>query len=627
MNGKCGIFIFVIPRCRPIGAVAMAAALALAAAAPASPAATSRSPATAATKPAPVDEKTLAKAALADLERSAKDGNYAALESRVRTQMLQRLAIEAAPFMPAMNDMVYALRSCRNLAMADEIDPGRRTSRWLAGHREAARLLWRAMEDSNEPRECLRRYSQILAADEKNTLAYANLAVAFATARPLEHYVRQPRPATLLEAFAFYANANAAFRYDLKAMPYEFSRYLADTRLSLAERQWARRRNANESNVPAVYFRVPYDEDYFFNGKPKKITRAEYTLENLARLGGICIDQAYFASESCKAMGMPAAIIHGHGIDGGAHSWLAALKIEQTPRGPRVAWDMDTARYPEHKYYTGTLRDPAGGQTLHDSELRLLGWAALLPLEAREEADAATTLAAMAAEASDNLAPDSSAKSRASRATFEKQKENLLLEAVTKNLAHRRAWELAIRLRQEGKLSTEYMDRLFDFLVDRTAKDFPDYSCAMMLQVVPTYEPARREKIYQRAIGLYDRRPDLQGRLQIALGDDYAARGEKELALKTYQGLLASPLRELTELLLLAAQRAGDQMVADNHRDQAIDLYSRFFSESAVPGRNGAYRQTAYYQLGKRLAELLQDDNQPRAASEVLQKIGDGSPA
>jgi hypothetical protein len=112
----------------------------------------------------------------------------------------------------------------------------------------------------------------------------------------------------------------------------------------------------------------------------------------------------------------------------------------------------------------------------------------------------------------------------------------------------------------------------------------------------------------------------------VALGDDDAAQGKKDQALKAYREVYSSQLRELTELLVLASRRAGDLLAADNRRGEAIDLYRKLFSETAKPERNGAYHQTAYYQLGRRLAELLQDDSQADAAKQVLQKIGDGPP-
>jgi len=199
--------------------------------------------------------------------------------------------------------------------------------------------------------------------------------------------------------------------------------------------------------------------------------------------------------------------------------------------------------------------------------------------------------------------------------------EKLIFEAVNRNLAHRQAWELVIRLGKAGELSTECLNRLFDFLVGRTAKDYPDYSCTLILQILPTYDAARREQVLQRCVDLYARRPDLQGHMIIALGDEYAAAGRMDLALTTYKRVTSSKLRELTEIVLIAANRAGDLMLADKHRDQAVAFYRQLFEQTPKPEFSGGYQQTAYYQLGKRLADLLNEDGQADAARKVLEKI------
>jgi hypothetical protein len=62
-------------------------------------------------------------------------------------------------------------------------------------------------------------------------------------------------------------------------------------------------------------------------------------------------------------------------------------------------------------------------------------------------------------------------------------------------------------------------------------------------------------------------------------------------------------------------------MLGEKHRDQAIALYRQLFNETPRPSFSGGYQQTAYYQLGKRLAELLNEDSQGDAARKVLEKI------
>jgi len=314
-------------------------------------------------------------------------------------------------------------------------------------------------------------------------------------------------------------------------------------------------------------------------------------------------------------------MVAGHNEAGEPHAWVACVRVHRQGNQMLAEWDAQTARYEEQKFYTGTVVDPASGKPVHDSELILLGAATLLPLDRREEADAATALAEMVADAIQAKPEELKAAGVNGPAVV----EQLLTQAVNRNLAHKPVWELMIRLRKAGELSTDCLDQLFNFLVEHTAKDYPDYGCELVLQIVPTYEPARREKIYQGAAEAYAHRPDLRGRVMIALGDDYALQGKKDQALATYKQVMGAH-HDLTEVLLTAARRAGDLMVANRRRDQAIQMYTQLFSDSRRPDAQAAdYSQSAYYQLGRRLEDLLREDGQADAARRVLRKVGNAT--
>ncbi|MFB3894282.1 MAG: hypothetical protein ACE15C_19935 [Phycisphaerae bacterium] len=616
------------------------------------------------------DDRWLSQAILDELADAAKDGKYADLEHRTAALIFERLQCGHPDKLAALNDMVYVLRASRYLPMAEKLKDGGKFSAWLVANRDLSRLLFRAMQDLSDrksPQDAIKDLYSLASADQGRVLAYANLAVAFATSLPLEHYVKQPRPATMQESFDWYTNPKGRFRFDLKAMPFELSRFLADTRASIAERQWAAQKYANHQDLAATWLDVKFDSDYFFHGAPKKITRAEYTLNDLDRCGGICLDQSYFAAEVCKAMGMPASLVHGRNFRGDGHAWLACFRARVEGGQRTLEWDVQTGRYDEQKYYSGTLTDPATGARINDCELMLLGAAALLPLDRREETDAAVALAAMVANAvKPSLAPASNPATRPSsvpegvedlrrlaqdhnrrlaehkaavEADLQSIKpirkidmalvEDLLTAAAKANLANKGVWELAIELRKAGALSTEATDRLFDLLITRTAREYPEYSCRLAMRIVPTYDAARREGIYLKCIAVYQRRPDLQGYLMVALADELGSQGKRDAALKAYQQVITGKTRSLTEVFLTAVTHADAFFLSEGRRDQAIQMYRQLFSEARKPApTNYCFRQSMYYQLGERLAELLDDDGQKDAAKQVRSDIGlKGEPA
>ena len=601
-----------------------------------------------------VDDKWLAEAALAELKRYAATGEYEALAPKLEQAALARLAAGRTDDLAALSQLVFCYKACAYFALAEKLDGGKETVQWLLAHDRPAQTLFRALADVKDPGQSLKAYQELLAADEKNVAEFPELAAAFATTLPLKHYKAQPEPCKLLDAWRWYTSGQAAMKYDLKLMPYELSRYLADTRLSIAERQWAYT-TYGRSPVPArCYFDVRYDSDHFRKGLPKKIESLPYTLMNLKQVGGVCIEQAYYASEVCKALGMPAVIVRGTSDTGIGHAWVACLKV--APGGREAAWDAKTGRYAADQYYTGRLIEPATGRQILDNELMLAGAASQLPAQRRAEADAAVVLARLVEKVRDKapepdmaLLGDWAQRHNAASAEGKPKAvappaarkldlavvEELLTGALDRNLVHSSAWEMIIELRKAQRLPVEHLDRFFNVLVTRTARQYPDYSAALVMRIIPTVdggpqtrpiafgdpEPARREAVYKRAAELYAFRPDLQGKIMIALGDEYKQQTKPELALAAYEQAALRCI-DLAEVVLEASARAEGLLIENKRRDLAIAMYRKLFSKAQKERVADDIRpMTAHYQLGKRLAQLLRDAGQNQEAQQVDRAI------
>jgi len=542
------------------------------------------------TRPAPpavFSDAWLSRICLEELESFSATGEYEVLGKRIRKAILARLGCGRLKQLAALEDMVYVLSACKYLPSADE-----ELAKWLLDHRQVARPLLRALGDVRSATAALGRLKELVDADEKSVLAYPQLAVAFATSEPLRHYRQQPEPASVVDCFKYYTKARVRFRYDLKKMPYELSRYLANSRLDLKQR--------------------------------------------LRKVGGVCIDQAYYAADVCRALGVPATIVVGEGSSGMGHAWVACLKVDRG--GTQAYWDSKTGRYEAHQYFTGDVRDPANNRRILDSEMMLAGFASQLPLQRREQAHAALVLAKLADKAGD-AAPDPAAlmgfaeryneqiaakggKPAAATGWIAPKPieiavvEDLLAAAIARNLALKGAWEFIIDLRKRGRLPVEHLDRFFDTLVTKTARAYPDYSCVMVMRIVPTIPDAKkREGVFRRALGVYAARADLCGKILIALGDDFREQGKTDKALKEYE---RAALRcvDLAEVVLKASGRMEALLVDGGRRDMAIRMYTTLFRRARK--RSGSFRyQTSHYQLGKRLAQLLRDAGDKVSAKRV----------
>jgi len=598
--------------------------------------------------PGPKDERWLAQAIEDELRLAVGTERREALLERLGSLALSWLACGRTGDLSVPVEIDHALRACRYLAVleATNDEPPRKLAQWLLDHRDARRVLFRALGDVPSAEEALERFRFLQANEQAKVLEYPDLAAAFATAKPRRFYRAQPEPATMLQAFCYYADPKAKFRYNLKKMPYELSRYLADTRVGISERQWAAKRYLRSRNPGSAYFHVKYDDTHFEKNEPKKIAKLDYTLPNLRKVGGVCIDQAYYAAEVCKAIGIPATIVTGQGASGIGHAWFSYFQMN--PAGTSASWHGGAGRYASQLYFTGSVIDPATGGVILDSELVLLGSAALLPLRRREEAEAATVLARLAIDAcTDGNVPPNVAPLEQLAADYGKRfarvagapkldrkwlaakspidmaiVEGLLTLAVKRNLAHLPAWESIVELGKSKRLATASLNKFFGVLIEKTAGQYPEHSCAMILQIVPTLaEPDKRMKAYRRSLGVYGRRPDLKGRILLAMGDEELAAGESKKAVKLYETAAMQGVM-VPRVVMAAAQKAEEVLSSQGQDKMILRLYQALFSKTRKRDCAEEFRkQTSHYRLGSRLADMLRSAGKAAMAERITASL------
>jgi len=598
----------------------------------------------------PKDEQWLAQAICDELPLNTGPEKRKALSKRLQDIALAWLATGRMDAFDTGNELVHAMRACTYLAGLEGKSKASnpKLAEWLGDHAEVRRLLFRSLADVDSPEKALSQFAELQAAEPEKVLEYPNLAVAFATAKSLRYNRKQPKPATMVESFNYYSDPKRQFRYDLKKMPFELSRYLADTRMNIAERDWAARKYFRTADLGPTYFDVKYDTDYFMKKVPKKIDALEFTLPNLFKVGGVCIEQAYYASEVAKALGVPAAIVYGKGESGIGHAWFTYFQLN--PAGTSASWAGGAGRYQSQLYFTGNVYNPATGKEILDSELVLVGAAALLPLKRREQAEAATDLAKMVAEAcregdkEGDVEPlkalageyqtrqDQAKDTTAPKAMLDwvkpkgkidsKMIEGLLDLAIQRNIAYGPAWQTIVSLRKEKRLSVTKLDSFFNVLIGKTAEAYPEQSCQMILELVPTLEePAKREMAYKKSLAVYGRRPDLKGKILLALGDEAREKGDTGQAIRIYQ-TAAMECVIVPDIVLPAAAKAEELLVADKKKVDAMRMYQALYAKTAKEDcALEIRRETSNYKLGARLADLLKEAGNKDAAERIMSSL------
>ena len=579
---------------------------------------------------------------LEELRGTVRTREYEDLVEWTVAGLFGRLACGDLEHFGSAADIIYVLRACRYFPLADGLDDGEKLVAWLAKHHDVSRLLFRAMDDGVDPEQSLKNFQTLLGASEKAVAEYPDLAVAFATSAPLRHNPPQPNPCSMPEAFRWYTDGGRRFRHDLKTMPYEALRFLANTRLSLAERQWAMKAYARHAAPAGEFSRIRYDPARPWRSKDQPAPGPAYTLVNLRRDGGACIDQAYYAAEICKALGIPAARVIGAGTAGGGAAWVAQLRVAS--RGDKAAWDAAAGRHKEHLNLAGHVQDPAG-RLAPDAMLAPAAAAVGLTARRRDHAAAVAALARIvfdrqASAPADTMealrqlaglhnqrhadAPRVGAEGfRAVNEVGMKTVSDLIEQALGHNPACRQAWDLAAELNEGKHLPAGGLDRLIEILLTRTAREFPGLALAVLVRIADTTaDEPQREKLYQRGMKAFAARPYIQGRLAIALGDEYRRQGRKKDALRTYEAAAMKHIA-LAEVAVDAAVRAEEMLVEAGRTDLAARLHGNLFARAArPPDRSPFRRQSAYCLIGARLADLMTKLGQGSAAKGILRKIG-----
>ena len=167
-------------------------------------------------------------------------------------------------------------------------------------------------------------------------------------------------------AFEYWKNLNEKrlSAHNLTLLTVEKLKFLVDTPAAFDELRWAHQ-NVKEraGEFAQVYSSVAYRHDrveqnrFVWNGP-------DYRLPTILKNGGICVDQAYFASQSGKAKGIPTLIFRGAGLTG-RHAWFGYLQ-------PSGRWEFDAGRYGENRYVTGYAHDPQTWADISDHDLAFL---------------------------------------------------------------------------------------------------------------------------------------------------------------------------------------------------------------------------------------------------------------
>lgn len=168
------------------------------------------------------------------------------------------------------------------------------------------------------------------------------------------------------DAFAWWTHQDQIGRlhHKLGRLGAEELKFVVDAAAPLSDLDWSQ----NIVDIPLNSFARAYTMVRYRDDRVKKDQMIwpgrTYRMMDVLRDGGICVDQAFFATQAGKARGVPTLLFHGAGTDG-RHAWFGFLDANNK-------WQLDAGRYAEQKFVTGYAKDPQTWRELSDHELQFL---------------------------------------------------------------------------------------------------------------------------------------------------------------------------------------------------------------------------------------------------------------
>ncbi len=248
---------------------------------------------------------------------------------------------------------------------------------WLFGDQVFTDKFFALLSPCDYLPTVLATLDKIFTADPKKFSTYAQLALAIAVVYDVPpppgwpHAQvstaalprRLPAPE---EAFAFFTQADAAGHtlHSLAKLDADTLKFVVDVAAPFAELAWAQQMITQPlSRLDRTYTIINYRADRMKSNQTNW-PGATYDLPHILGDGGICVDQAYFATEAGKARGVPTIFFRGEGNDG-RHAWFGFLDERQR-------WQLDAGRYEQDNLVTGVAHDPQTWGNLSDHELAFL---------------------------------------------------------------------------------------------------------------------------------------------------------------------------------------------------------------------------------------------------------------
>lgn len=447
--------------------------------------------------------------------------------------------------------------------------------------------------------------------------------------------------------FAYFVGNQGKINADLKNGPPEALAFVVDETPDPGEMAWALDRYAGNPQVGLLYGSIQYDDEHFLEGRPKRLTTEGFSLQNIARVGGVCVDQAYFASMVGKAIGVPTVMVYGEAETGTAHCWVGYIRGS---RG-RGQWDMSQGRYDEAKFLSGQVRDPRSGKLVSEAVVGVQEKLFSTPSKDVRLARACIEAARLVGSATADPAPITIAKrSRSStpaggagdatalakvRERGPEGAEGLLRTALQLCPAMPELWSAV------ADAAATMDQREMGFWIDAASKiaggpgaigrpgSWPEFTFAVTEALLDrTKDDMVAAQAWDRVFSLYQARPDLALRARVELAQRAVKAGQLDAAYRSYEDAIKRFAGQ-GPYVLDALDGAGKLLKGRGAAGASafLDLAAYAWQRAERPVETTiAFDQSVWARVGKVYADALLGAGKKADADAVLGQIESARP-
>ncbi len=456
---------------------------------------------------------------------------------------------------------------------------------------------------------------------------YANLVTAICIVhdrdlvmRVNENTAEAPDPVDLFE---YYLRHEDRMMLGLRNVPPQLLIFVVDTTASIDELTWALRRFGDDPNLGRRYFQISYDHNHLRHGTPKRVTEEGFNLPNILEYGGVCADQAYFAMQVGKAMGIPTAYAAGRGANL-RHAWLGYFD----GRGRQPGWNFDAGRYDEFKDVRGLVRHPQTRERIPDAFVSLQAEMLGTSRTSRQASVALTDAAARIVRwKQDEMEPPERPHVRIRELMRQPRQADvasalsLLEAAANQNPANERAWLMVRNLAEEGAMSMAQIQRWAGVLEQFCGQKYPDFAAEIIVPMVRSMpDLARQDALWNRVYNFFRRRPDLAAEIRFEQAQMWEEAGELRRAGRAYEDILRNFANSGPHVFdaLERSERALRQLEQDR---RIPHLYGQTWQRISRPRPTAYSNVSNWYRVGERYAEVLEEFGERQKARDVRAEL------